>query len=216
MNSSVKIALIGSGALALELLEMFGRERFVAAYCDPQFVAAARIDLPLHTSLSALAQVATHYVLALADAADRTRLEQALQSAGMQPAPALILPSAVLSPSATIGAGSVIGHGVQIGSRCRVGQHNFVMHHAVMGHDSCTGDHVVLCPGVFVSGYVTLENAVTVQANAALAKGITIGEAALIAQGASCFRSVPAGMQAIGNPARIIPPASQAPIWEIS
>ncbi len=201
-----KVALIGTGALSLELVESFGIDRFVAAYTDIAFLNQARIDLPLFFSMGALSAKASHYVLAVADPSERTRLSALLDEHGMKPAPPMIMPGALISPSAVIGMGSVVGHGVQIGSRCRLGEHNFIMHNVVIGHDTRTGRYVTLCPGVFVSGYVDIDERVIVHANATLAKGIKVGSDVLICQGASCFRSIASGSHAIGNPAKIMQP----------
>jgi len=199
---SERIVLVGTGAIAHEMVDTFGAARFVAAYCDAAFAAAARVPLPVQTSLAQLRAVASCYVLGLADPRDRLRLAMELERHGFRPAPPLVADGARVSPSAQLGAGTVLAPGVQIGPRARVGAHNLLMHHAVFGHDAVSGSQVVIGPGVHVAGDTVIGEAVVIRANATLAKGITVGDHALVAQSAACFRPVPAHATAIGNPAR--------------
>ncbi len=199
------IALIGAGALAQELLELFSAADarfFSACYAEPEFTTGARIGLPLISDLSALRKKARYFVLGLAAPQDRVRITYQLTAAGLEPAHPLIMPTAIVSPTASLAPGTLIGHGVQVGSRCRIGAHNLLMHHVVFGHDTTTGEHVILNSGVYVAGYVTLHDKVVINANATLTKGIVVGENAFIAPGAVCFRSVPESATAVGNPAR--------------
>ncbi|MGI4848984.1 MAG: hypothetical protein ACRYGK_12715, partial [Janthinobacterium lividum] len=85
-------ALIGTGAMALELLELFGAQAFAACFTDAAFAAAARVHLPLCTDMAQLRCHASHFVLALADPEDRRRLAQRLLAAGLLPAPPMVLP----------------------------------------------------------------------------------------------------------------------------
>ena len=200
------IALIGSGALALEIIELVGSSTFSACYTDPEFISLARVDLPLFSDLQALRKKTRYFILGLAVPADRVRLTSLLIGAGFEPASPLIMPSAVISPSSSIGLGTIIGNGTQLGSQCKIGAHNVIMHHVVLGHDTTTGEHVIFNSGVCVAGYVNIADNVVVNANATLATEIDVGDNAFIAPGAVCFRSVPAGFRAVGNPARLFSP----------
>lgn len=199
-----RVLLVGTGAVAQETIDVFGAGCFVAAWCEPVFAASARVQLPVHTTLEPLREVADHYVIALAEPADRLRLAGELERHGFTPAPPFIAATACVAPSAQLGPGTVLGHGVQVGPAARVGAHNMLLHHAVFGHDARSGQHVVIGPGAHVAGDVVIGDCVTVRANATLAKGILVGEHALVAQSAACFRSVPARATAIGNPARVL------------
>jgi acetyltransferase-like isoleucine patch superfamily enzyme len=203
-EASPAIALIGTGAVAQEIVETFGMACFVAAYCEPQYAQAAYVRLPIYTSLEQLRQVASHYVIGLADPAHRIRLASAAEEHGLIAAPPLVASTARVSPSAIVGNGSVFAHGVQIGANAIVGEHNLFTYHAIFGHDSRSGQHVVLGPAVHVAGEVILGDGVTARANATLAKGITVGDHALIVQSAACFRSIPPHATVIGNPARVV------------
>ena len=203
MNAPPRIALIGNGAMALEIFELMAPNTFSVGFSDPAYAAGNRVDLPQCTEISALSQIASHYALAIANMHDRSRMVTDLENAGLRPCAPILAPGAIVSPSAVLSAGTLLGNGVQVGARCKIGPHNLLMHNVVFGHDSQTGVHGIFSPGVFIAGYVSIGDRVTIQANAAIARSLTVGDGALIGQGASCFRSVPAGASAIGNPARI-------------
>jgi len=203
------IALIGTGALALEILEYFGRQTFSCCFSDPEFAANSRLELPLHTDIDTLQRHAHFFVLGMAVPQDRLDLCARLAAAGMEPAPPLIGSGTVISPSATVAAGSVIGHGVHVGSRSQIGPHNLVMHNTILGHDLTTDEHVIISPTVFVAGYVRIGKCTVINAHASLARDLVVGAQAFIAQGAACFRNVPDGGRAIGNPAKIFPGNAQ-------
>ncbi len=126
----------------------------------------------------------------------------------------------------TIGAFVEIQAGAVVGARCKISSHSFI----------CDG--VVIEDGCFVGHGVTFINdrtprAVTTQGNvqnpddwellatsvgggatigsgATIMGGVTIGAGALVAAGAVVTHDVPPGMMAVGVPARIVGPASDA------
>lgn len=198
------IVLVGTGAIAQEIAETFSDVGFVAAYCEPAFAAASRVDLPLVTDPARLRDTAASYVVAIADPADRARLAAQLDALGLRAAPPLVPSTARVSRSARLGDGTVLGHGVQVGPDSRIGRHGLVLHHAVFGHDARAGDHLLVGPGVHIAGDTVIGHGVAVLANATIAKGLVVGDNARILPSAACFRAVPAGATMIGNPARVL------------
>jgi len=57
----------------------------------------------------------------------------------------------------------------------------------------------------FVAGRVTIRTGAVVGAFCLIGPGVEIGQGAVVAGGAVVGRDVPAGMMAVGNPARILP-----------
>lgn len=202
--SHPRLILVGTGAVAQEMLEVFPQAGFVAAYCEPAFAAASRVDLPLLTDPTRLREVGTHYVVGVAEPADRARLAAQLDAQGLRPAAPLVAATARLSPAARLGDGCALGHGVQVGPNARIGRHGMVLHHAVFGHDARAGDHLLVGPGAHIAGDAVLGDGVAVLANATIAKALTVGDGARILPSAACFRPVPAGAIMIGNPARVL------------
>jgi acetyltransferase-like isoleucine patch superfamily enzyme len=88
--------------------------------------------------------------------------------------------------------GVYIPTGSRLGNRCFLGP-----------NATLTNDRTPLRTDYLLEA-VTLENDVTIGANATLMPGITIGEGAFIAGGAIVTRDVPAWKMAMGVPAQIM------------
>ena len=113
-----------------------------------------------------------------------------------------------ISPNITVGEGSLIAPTpTYVGPRTTIGAHSMVMALCTIAHDCTIGDFVTICPGVNVSGYVSIEDDVFVGAGATIVNGaaerpLHIGRGATICAGSVVFRSVPAGAKVAGNPAQ--------------
>jgi serine O-acetyltransferase len=105
-----------------------------------------------------------------------------------------LLTGVEIHPDATLGRRVFIDHGMGV----------------VVGQTAELGDDVQLYHGVTLGGdspepvkrHPTLEDDVTVGANATLVGDITVGEGATVGAGAVVVDDVPAGVTVVGNPAR--------------
>ena len=113
-----------------------------------------------------------------------------------------------ISRKTSFGAGTLVHRGaLYVGSVTTVGRHTIVLTPASLGHDVVIGDFVTIHPSVAVSGYVVIEDDVTVGVGAVILNGrpekpIRIGRGAQIATGAVVTSSVKPGSIMTGNPAR--------------
>jgi len=104
--------------------------------------------------------------------------------------------------------------GVEIHPAATVGRRFFIDHGmgTVIGETAEIGDDVLMYHGVTLGGnsmrrekrHPTLEDGVTIGANATLIGDVTIGEGATVGAGAVVVEDVPADATVVGNPARVI------------
>jgi len=117
--------------------------------------------------------------------------------------------TSVIDPSATIGYGLKIGEGViivqgnTITSNVTIGNHVYVNIDCSVAHDDVLEDYVNICPGVQLSGNVTLKEGVMVYTGAIIAPGVTVGKWAEVGAGAVVLKDVPDYMLVAGIPANI-------------
>jgi len=151
------------------------------------------------------------------DPAAKSRLEVALTYPGLHAVWGYRLARRLLDADHPLAA-RVVSHlvrvltGVEIHPGATIGRRFFVDHGmgVVVGETADIGDDVQLYHGVTLGGndpnpvkrHPTLEDDVTVGANATLIGDITVGEGATVGAGAVVVRDVPPGRTVVGNPAR--------------
>lgn len=198
-----RILLIGAGALARDMVECFGRDRFIAVFVDPEHAAHATLaGLDVLSDWSAARARASHYLVAIGDMAGRRQTLAAARGAGLQPASPLVSTDARLAADCRIGRGSAIGHFSMVGPAATIDEDCVVMHGCTVGHDSVVGQNVVMCPGTRIGGYTRVGADVFFGPNAVLSPRVAVGAGCHVAAGAAVFRDVPAARLVIGNPAR--------------
>lgn len=104
-----------------------------------------------------------------------------------------------LRPRTVVGKGLSLYHGtgLVVNDQAMIGCNVKLRHGVTIGHAIEGGP----CP--------TLEDGVDVGAGAIILGGIIIGRDARVGAGSVVTRSVPAGARVVGNPARVLPVASE-------
>ncbi|WP_374088709.1 acetyltransferase [Methylomicrobium lacus] len=116
----------------------------------------------------------------------------------------LVHPDATVSRSSILGAGSQIMAQSVVAADTRLGEGCIINHGANVDHECLLGDGIHLAPAATLCGCITLGNNVFIGAGAVVLPKLTIGHDTIVAAGAVVTRSLPAGVVAVGNPARII------------
>jgi sugar O-acyltransferase (sialic acid O-acetyltransferase NeuD family) len=119
----------------------------------------------------------------------------------------LIHPRVERSRWLTIGSGVVICAGCILTTNITLGDGVQMNLDCTVGHDAVLEDYVTLAPGVHVSGRVRIARGAYVGTGATIINGradapLTIGAGAPIGAGACVTRDIPAGVTAVGVPAR--------------
>ncbi|MBI5484415.1 MAG: hypothetical protein HY888_08140 [Deltaproteobacteria bacterium] len=201
-NLSRKIILIGSGALARDLVGICGRDFFVGTFIDPGFPETPVEGLPVFTNWNEARRVASHYALGVLDSSHRQKARQDALKAGLLPMDPFIHHTAQVAAGTKVAPGCLVGCFSVIGPAAELLEDVLVMHSVVVAHDTIIGDGSVLLPGAWIGGYTRVGSGCLIGANSSLVPRITIGSNSFVAAGAACFKDAPPDSVLIGNPAR--------------
>ncbi len=144
----------------------------------------------------------TRYLIGINGPAVRRSVDEAASGAGLEPAVLVHPTAAVGAHGVEFGPGTIICANVSITTNVRTGRHVHVNLNSTIGHESVLEDYVTLNPGVNVSGNVVLEAGVMVGTGAAIIQGVRVGAGSVVGMGSAVIRDVPAGVTAIGVPAK--------------
>lgn len=141
------------------------------------------------------------HVIAIGSGGLRRRLDARLSAWGRE-AVALVHPRATLGADVELGPGVVVAAGAHLTTNVRLGRHVHVNVGAVVSHDCRVGAYSTLSPGVYLNGEVTVGDEVFLGTGAIVTPGCHLGDGARVGAGAVVLGDVPAGVTAVGVPAR--------------
>lgn len=116
----------------------------------------------------------------------------------------VIHPSAMISPTAKLGVGIVIMPNAVINSDAEVGNHVIINTASVIEHDNNIADFVHVSPGAILAGDVTVNEGTQVGAGSTIIQGRKVDKWSIVGAGATVISDIPAGVIAVGVPAKII------------
>lgn len=116
----------------------------------------------------------------------------------------IIHPSVGIARDAAIGCNSIIMSNVVISCGVTIGSHCVILPNTVVSHDSIVGDYCCIGSNVSVSGSVHIGSNCYIGSGTKMREDIHIGAGTLIGLGSNVLADIPAGVIAVGSPAKII------------
>lgn len=152
--------------------------------------------------ISSLRDLDAMYYVAVGSPDTRRQIVARCDELGATAGPALIHPSVILGSDIELGPGSIVCPMTVLTTNIRIGSHVQLHVATTLGHDVTIEDFVTVSPGVTISGNVTIENGALIGTQASINQGLTVGTGATIGAGAAVITDIPAGITAVGVPAR--------------
>lgn len=205
------LVIVGAGGHGRELLDVIEAVNArtptwrVLGFLDdgePPLDRLARREVALLGGTDLLAGLDADYVVGVGDGEVRGHIDDAASSSGHQAA-VLVHPTASTGGDIGLEPGVVLCAGARVTTNVRLGRHTHLNIGAVVSHDSRVGDYVTLSPGALVNGNVVLEDRVLLGTAAVVTPGRRIGAGTWVGAGAVVVDDLPAGVVAIGVPARV-------------
>lgn len=187
--------------------------RCIGFVVDPGFPAPDKLhDLPVIVGVDALlAYRDLDVVVAVGDPIGRQRIVERLRSFKNIGFPSLIHPRAWIGDRVDLGVGTVVLAGAMITTDVELGAHTHVNVSATISHDTRIGAFSTLSPGVNIAGRVTIGTRVEIGTGASIIPGVEVGDDCVIGSGAAVIDAIPAGVTAVGVPARVLGPRELTP-----
>jgi sugar O-acyltransferase (sialic acid O-acetyltransferase NeuD family) len=114
----------------------------------------------------------------------------------------VIHPAAVVAADLRLGEGAQIMAGAVIQPGSRIGANCIVNTGAVVDHDCEIRSHAHIAPGAVLCGGVKIGIGAHIGAGASILQEVHVGQWSIVGAGAAVIRDVPAGVTAVGVPAK--------------
>jgi sugar O-acyltransferase (sialic acid O-acetyltransferase NeuD family) len=143
-------------------------------------------------------------VLAIGDCRVRQRLARRFSMDWMT----VVHPTAYVDPTAEVAPGAVVLAGAIVQPCARIGAHAIINTAATVDHDSIVLEFAHLAPGVHLAGGVRVGRGTLMGIGSRAIPGVQIGDESIVGAGATVVSDLPAGVVAVGTPARVIKPSN--------
>lgn len=181
---------------------------------DASLTGLSLLGLPVLGEIARLPAVPHDaVVVAIGDNVTRRRLFERLEKSGERFIVACH-PNAVVAADVRIGPGTMICAGVVVNTGSVIGANVILNTGCTVDHHNRIGDHVHIAPGVHLGGGVTVGEGAMVGIGTTVIPRCGVGVWSVVGAGSVVTKDIPAGMKAIGAPARIIGRAQGDPDGE--
>jgi sugar O-acyltransferase (sialic acid O-acetyltransferase NeuD family) len=116
----------------------------------------------------------------------------------------LVHPNVNIPECTKIGEGTVICTNSYISCEVLIGSNVYVQPFACVGHNVMIGDNTVISSYASIGGFTIVGNNNFIAMNCSIKDRISIGNETIIGMGAVVTKSIPEGVVAYGNPAKVI------------
>lgn len=145
----------------------------------------------------------THLAICALGTTKRRRIVEEAAGLGFRFA-TVVHPGARVSGRSELGEGTIASVGVVVATHSRIGRHVILNRGALVGHDTVIGDFVTVGPGANVAGLCRIGEGAYLAMSSVVVDRVTVGEGSVVGAGAVVTKDVPAHVQVVGVPARIV------------
>ena len=208
------MAVLGTSLFAPEVVDvvddtgLFDVAVFIENW-DREKAGTALLDRPVVWIADAAPLAATHQALCSIGTTRRRGFIEDVEALGFRFA-TVVHPTARVSRRSCVGEGSVVNAGVIVAANTTIGRHVILNRGVLVGHDTTIHEYVTVSPGANIAGAVTIGQGAYIGMGAIVLDRIRVGEGAVVAAGAVVTKDVPARVQVMGMPARIVKELSDA------
>lgn len=203
------LVIVGAGGFGLEVAAYAedsaraGLSPYVPAgfLDDTKPVGTMHAGLPVLGGTDSEPAPDTLYVLAVGNPMGRADLAAKLDAKGVRWA-RIVHPSAYVAAPTRLSDGVVIAPFAFVAPVATLRPHAVLNVHSSVGHEAYLGAYSVLSPYAGLMGRAIVEDKVLLGAHATVMAGVTVREGATLAAGAIAYNEIPAGVTAMGNPAK--------------
>jgi sugar O-acyltransferase (sialic acid O-acetyltransferase NeuD family) len=209
---SERVLILGAGDHALVVADILLRMQEAGAniapigYLDdnPALAKQQFLGLPVLGGIADLYTVPHDaVVVAIGNNGVRKKLFEELRDRGEQFIVARH-PSAIIAPDVTIGSGSMICAGAIVNPGSVIGADVILNTGCTVDHHNRIGDHAHVAPGAHLGGEVVIGEGALIGIGAIVVLLRQIGAWSVIGAGSVLTRDLPAGVTAVGVPARVV------------
>ena len=214
MDRCKKIAIIGAGGFAREVLDIFdacneaGNRYDVLGYIvEPGFGAPGVIvnGKPILGGIEWFGKQRGEVfaICAIGAPEVRRRLVVEAKNAGARFC-SIIHPTVRLSSWNSIGSGVIIAAGCILTNQIRIGDHVQLNLGCTVGHDVMIGDFATVSPGTHISGNVTIRTGCNIGTGVNIINRLELGEWSVIGAGSTLIRNVSPNATVVGVPGKVV------------